>query len=104
MVRGGSSSLGPTGKASEVMLAGRLREGPREKRLARVARLWQESASRLVARARRPTWLDANTPACTPYPAAAGRTLYRAFYTDSSGVPRQKRGFTSPSAAAKFRA
>jgi hypothetical protein len=39
-----------------------------------------------------------------PYPAADRRTLYRAFYTDSSGVPRQKRGFTSPSAAANFRA
>jgi hypothetical protein len=43
-------------------------------------------------------------PGVYPYPAAGGRTLYRAFYTDSSGVPRQKRGFTSPSAAAKFRA
>ena len=42
-------------------------------------------------------------PGVYPYPAAGGRTLYRAFYTDSSGVPRQKRGFTSPSAAAKFR-
>ena len=27
-----------------------------------------------------------------PYPAAGGRTLYRAFYTDLSGVPPQKRG------------
>ena len=43
-------------------------------------------------------------PGVYPYPAAGGRTLYRAFYTDSGGVPRQKRGFTSPSAAAKFRA
>ena len=43
-------------------------------------------------------------PGVYPYPAAGGRTLYRASYTDSSGVPRQKRGFTSPSAAAKFRA
>jgi hypothetical protein len=34
-------------------------------------------------------------------PLSGGRTLYRGFYTDSSGVPRQKRGFTSPSAAAK---
>ena len=42
-------------------------------------------------------------PGVYPYPAAGGRTLYRAFYTDSGGVPRQKRGFTSPSAAAKFR-
>ena len=39
-----------------------------------------------------------------PFPAAGGRTLYRAFYTDSGGVRRQKRGFSSPSAAAKFRA
>ena len=43
-------------------------------------------------------------PGVYPYPAAGGRTLYRAFYTDSGGVPRQKRGFSSPSAAAKFRA
>jgi integrase len=43
-------------------------------------------------------------PGVYPYPAAGGRTLYRAFYTDSSGVARQKRGFTSPSSAAKFRA
>jgi hypothetical protein len=38
-------------------------------------------------------------PGVYPYPAAGGRTLYRTLYTDSNGVPRQKRGFTSPSAA-----
>src|ERR1700756_3126283 len=52
-----------------------------------------------AARARRTAWLDANIPACTrtPRPAAAR-------CTDSNGRQRQKRGFTSPSAAAKFRA
>jgi hypothetical protein len=39
-----------------------------------------------------------------PHPTAGGRTLYRAFHTESGGVPPQKRGLTSPSAAAKFRA
>lgn len=43
-------------------------------------------------------------PGVYPYPAASGRTLYRTLYTDSNGRQRQKRGFTSPSAAAKFRA
>jgi hypothetical protein len=43
-------------------------------------------------------------PGVYPYPAAGGRTLYRTLYTDSNGRQRQKRGFTSPSAAAKFRA
>lgn len=43
-------------------------------------------------------------PGVYPYPAAGGRTLYRTLYTDSNGRQRQKRGFSSPSAAAKFRA
>jgi len=43
-------------------------------------------------------------PGVYPYPAAGGRTLYRALYNDSNGRQRQKRGFSSPSAAAKFRA
>ena len=42
-------------------------------------------------------------PGVYPYPAAGGRTLYRTLYTDSNGRQRQKRGFSSPSAAAKFR-
>lgn len=33
-----------------------------------------------------------------------GQTLYRALFRDSTGKQRQKRGFTSPTAAAKFRA
>jgi hypothetical protein len=43
-------------------------------------------------------------PGVYPYPAARGRTLYRTPYTDSNGRQRQRRGFSSPSAAAKFRA
>jgi hypothetical protein len=39
-----------------------------------------------------------------PVPRGCARTLYRTLYTDSNGRQRQKRGFTSPSAAAKFRA
>lgn len=41
-------------------------------------------------------------PGVYPDPATGGRTPYRAFDTDSSGVPRQKRGFTDPGAAAKL--
>ena len=43
-------------------------------------------------------------PGVYPYPTAGGRILYRTLYTDSDGRQRQKRGFSSPSAAAKFRA
>jgi len=43
-------------------------------------------------------------PGVYPYPAAGGRTLYRTLYTDSNGRQRQKRGFSTLSAAAKFRA
>ena len=43
-------------------------------------------------------------PGVYPYPASGGRTLYRTLYTDSNGRQRQKRGFSSPRAAAKFRA
>jgi hypothetical protein len=43
-------------------------------------------------------------PGVYPYPAAGGRILYRTLYTDSNERQRQKRGFSSPSAAAKFRA
>ena len=43
-------------------------------------------------------------PGVYPYPAAGGRTLYRTLYNDGDGRQRRKRGFTSPSAAAKFRA
>jgi hypothetical protein len=43
-------------------------------------------------------------PGVYPCPAAGGRTLYRAFYTDSIGTPRQKRGFGCLSAADLCRA
>jgi hypothetical protein len=72
--------------------------------------VWQDSGKSRqadsAARARRTTWLDANTPACTRtrWQGAGGRTLYRTLYTDSNGRQRQKRGVSSPSAAAKFRA
>lgn len=39
-----------------------------------------------------------------PYTLAGGRVLYRTLFTDSNGVQRQKRGFKTPTAAAKFRA
>ncbi len=35
---------------------------------------------------------------------ADGSTLYRATFRDSAGRKRQKRGFSSPTAAAKYRA
>ncbi len=35
---------------------------------------------------------------------SGGQTLYRAVFRDSAGRQRQKRGFTSPTAAAKYRA
>jgi hypothetical protein len=43
-------------------------------------------------------------PGVYPYPVAGGRTLYRTLFRDSDGRPRQKRGFTSPTAAARYRA
>jgi len=38
-----------------------------------------------------------------PYTLAGGRVLYRTLFTDSNGVQRQKRGFKTPTAAARFR-
>ena len=43
-------------------------------------------------------------PGVYPYAVAGGRTLYRTLFRDSDGRPRQKRGFTSPTAAARYRA
>jgi hypothetical protein len=70
----------------------------------RVPRLWQESASRLGRQSKETRMARREYPGVYPYPAAGGRTLYRTLYSDSNGRQRQKRGFTTPSAAAKFRA
>jgi integrase len=43
-------------------------------------------------------------PGVYPYALGDGRTLYRAVFRDSAGRLRQKRGFTSPTAASKHRA
>ena len=105
MVRGGSSPLGRTGKAPEIEHFRGCSVGDLEKNAKPVCQDFGKSRQAgSAARARRPTWLDANIPACTriPRPAAAPSTA--PLYTDASGRQRQKRGFTSPSAAAKFRA
>ncbi len=105
MVRGGSSPLGRTGKVLEtncfrgqLALTSRKTPSPCGKTLARVGKPARPPEQG------EPTWLDASIPACTPVSRGRGRTLYRALYNDSNGRQRQKRGFSSPSAAAKFRA
>jgi hypothetical protein len=42
-------------------------------------------------------------PGVYPGPAGGGRTLYRTLCTDSNGRQRQKRGFSSASAAGERR-
>jgi hypothetical protein len=68
-----------------------------------VATLWQQSASRLGRQSKENHMARREYPGVYPYASVDGRTLYRALYRDSNGGQRQKRGFTSPSAAAKFR-
>jgi integrase len=69
-----------------------------------VATLWQQSASRLGRQSEENHMAQREYPGVYPYAAVDGRMLYRALYRDSNGRQRQKRGFTSPSAAARFRA
>jgi hypothetical protein len=69
-----------------------------------VARLWHESASRLGRRSKEKPHGSTRVSRRLPVPRGWGPTLYRTLYTDSNGRQRQKRGFSSPSAAAKFRA
>jgi hypothetical protein len=67
--------------------------------------VWQDfGKSRLRRQSKEHRMARREYPGVYPYPAAGGRTLYRALYADSSGGQRQKRGFTSPTAAARFRA
>jgi hypothetical protein len=66
--------------------------------------VWQESASRLGRQSKETRMARREYPGVYRYPAAGDRILYRTLYTDSNGRQRQKRGFSSPSAAAKFRA
>src|SRR5436305_14657281 len=61
MVRGGSSPLGRTWKPRKSGVSGVTPKGTSRETPSPCGKTWQESARRLAARARRPTWLDANT-------------------------------------------